>query len=58
MGHVVVASGSSPSAYIQGLHRKIDRGDPNASVDDDDTLESGPNVTIPQTGNDTRTSGM
>ena len=27
---VVVASGSSPSAYIRGLIRRIDRGDPNA----------------------------
>ena len=26
---VVVASGSSPSAYIRGLIRRIDRGDPN-----------------------------
>ena len=31
MGVVVVASGSSPSAYIQGLIRRIDRGDPNVS---------------------------
>ena len=30
MGVVVVASGSSPSAYIRGLIRRIDRGDPNA----------------------------
>ena len=29
MGVVVVASGSSPSAYIRGLIRRIDRGDPN-----------------------------
>ena len=29
-GVVVVASGSSPSAYIRGLIRRIDRGDPNA----------------------------
>ena len=31
MGVVVVASGSSPSAYIRGLIRRIDRGDPNGS---------------------------
>ena len=31
MGVVVVASGSSPSAYILGLIRRIDRGDPNES---------------------------
>ena len=30
MGVVVVTSGSSPSAYIRGLIRRIDRGDPNA----------------------------
>ena len=29
MGVVVVASGSSPSAYIRGLIRRIDRDDPN-----------------------------
>ena len=29
MGVVVVASGSSPSVYIRGLIRRIDRGDPN-----------------------------
>ena len=29
MGVVVVASGSSSSAYIRGLIRRIDRGDPN-----------------------------
>ena len=28
-GVVVVASGSSPSAYIRGLIHRIDRGDPN-----------------------------
>ena len=32
MGVVVVASGSSPSAYIRGLIRRIDRGDPNAEA--------------------------
>ena len=32
MGVVVVASGSSPSAYIRGLIRRIDRGDPNAYI--------------------------
>ena len=32
MGVVVVASGSSPSAYIRGLIRRIDRGDPNARL--------------------------
>ena len=32
MGVVVVASGSSPSAYIRGLIRRIDRGDPNVPV--------------------------
>ena len=26
---IVVASGSSPSAYIRGFIRRIDRGDPN-----------------------------
>ena len=31
MGVVVVASGSSPSAYIRGLIRRIDRGDPNGT---------------------------
>ena len=31
MGVVVVASGSSPSGYIRGLIRRIDRGDPNAT---------------------------
>ena len=29
---VVVASGSSPSAYIRGLIRRVDRGDPNAEL--------------------------
>ena len=29
IGVVVVASGSSPSAYIRDLIRSIDRGDPN-----------------------------
>ena len=33
MGVVVVASGSSPSAYIRGLIRRIDRGDPNGIFD-------------------------
>ena len=33
-GDVVVASGSSPSAYIRGLIRRIDRGDPNEFADD------------------------
>ena len=28
-GVVVVASGRSPSAYVQGLIRRTDRGDPN-----------------------------
>ena len=31
MGVVVVAFGSSPSAYIRGLIRRIDRGVPNVS---------------------------
>ena len=31
MGVVVVASGSSPSAYIRGLILRIDRGDPNVT---------------------------
>ena len=32
MGVVVVAYGSSPSTYIRGLIRRIDRGDPNADL--------------------------
>ena len=34
MGVVGVASGSSPSAYIRGLIREIDQGDPNGSLSD------------------------
>ena len=32
MAVVVVASGSGPSAYVRGLIRRIDRGDPNDAV--------------------------
>ena len=35
IGVVVVASGSSPSVYIRGLIRRIDRGDPNDDLRDD-----------------------
>ena len=39
MGVAVVASGSSPSAYIRGLIRRIDRGDPNVCLLPDVILE-------------------
>ena len=49
MGVVVVASGSSPSAYIRGLIRRIDRGDPNARMYADGLLPEATTTTTPIT---------